>query len=382
MLDSISERIKNRRKELKMSQSELANQIGLKPPAISQYESGARRPSYEVLRKLSTVLKVSSEYLVSGIHKELTEQTLDQTDRVILKIINTLSENNKEKLVEYACFLATGRKMKIDTLLASPSEYASNILKEKTNGSFPIDVYDIGRTLGIKIFEDAMDEGEGILLQGEHPVIILKNDVPSPHRKLFTLAALIGHYCLPWHLKSTYIARKYGNDLGGKGDSKEDNQSFFGQSTLLTDEIEEMEANQFATSLLLPTLELDKDSFDGQPSLETLKSLAYEKYHVSLFLFLNRLVDYSEKKFAVVQSQDSAIIKTFSGEHQLRTGNLDPRTKAASFFTDPSNQEEVRVGELPTACWLVNGNETDYLLEQSIYNPLLRTVLTLLTLKK
>ncbi|MDR6123481.1 transcriptional regulator with XRE-family HTH domain/Zn-dependent peptidase ImmA (M78 family) [Bacillus sp. SLBN-46] len=378
MPKSINERIKNRRKELNMSQAELANQVGLKPPAISQYESGARRPSFEALRKLSFALKVSTEYLVSGITKEQTQEPLDHSDRVILRIINSLKEQDKEKLVEYATFLATGRKVKIDTLFETASEYANFYLEEKIDKTLPIDIYGFAKELGIKVFEDHLEEGEGILIQVDHPIIILDRKMTIETRRKFTLAALIGHYVLPWHLKSSYISRKYEID---KDKQKNSSNLLFGHSTLLTEEVEEMEANQFALNILIPPEELITDFIEKNATIESIKELADKKYNVSLFVLLNRLVDFADEKYAVVQSKDSKIIKRFSGKRSLVSfERVDDRSKAASFFTNPSMKEEIREGEVPASSWFSDAKENEMVYEQSVYNPEVGRVLTLLTI--
>lgn len=382
MPNSINERIKNRRKELKMSQADLANQVGLKPPAISQYESGARRPSFEVLRKLSFALKVTTEYLVSGISNTQTQQPVEKSDRVILKIINSLTLQDKEKVVEYATFLATGRKITLDILFETPLEYANYYLEEKIEYRLPIDIYRFAKEIGIKVLEDDLDEGEGILIQVDHPIIILDNKIIFETRKKFTLATLIGHYILPWHLKSSYISRKYNNSRNQNEDrnNRQQEKMLFGQSTLLTEEVEEMEAHEFAFNLLIPTKELTTDFNDKNTSLQTLIKLAKEKYHVSLFVLLNRLVDFANNKYAVVQSQDSKIIKVFQGNRKIDKNKIDNRSKAAGFFSNPSVNEEIREGEVPASCWFGDFKEDETVYEQSIYNPKVGKVLTLLTL--
>ena len=363
-----------------MSQTDLANQVGLKPPAISQYESGARRPSYEALRKLSFALKVSTEYLVSGLTKDQTQEPLEHNDRVILRIVNSLTQQDKEKLVEYATFLATGRKVKIDTLFETPSEYANYYLEEKIGYHLPIDVYGLAKELGIKVFEDYLDEGEGILIQVDHPIILLDRKITIETRKKFTLATLIGHYILPWHLKSSYISRKYDSEEGKK---KNSDVMVFGHSTLLTEEVEGMEASQFAFNILMPQKELKTDFIDKIPKIETLKELAYKKYNVSLFVLLNRLVDFEDEKYAVVQSQNYKIIKRFQGRRNLVSNEkVDDRSKAASFFTNQSVKEEVREGEVPGSCWFTDAKENETVYEQSVYNPALGKVLTLITINK
>lgn len=52
-----AEAIKKIRWELRLSQTELARQIGCNQNAISFYESGKRSPGYEVLKRLNDFAK-------------------------------------------------------------------------------------------------------------------------------------------------------------------------------------------------------------------------------------------------------------------------------------------------------------------------------------
>ena len=53
-----------RRRELKLTQTELAKEANLTPAAISQFESGTRKPSFKTLSSLSDALKVTTDYLL------------------------------------------------------------------------------------------------------------------------------------------------------------------------------------------------------------------------------------------------------------------------------------------------------------------------------
>lgn len=56
--------IKELRKENNMTQSELAQKIGITTSSVGMYETGVRQPSYEVLYKLSEVFNVTTDYLL------------------------------------------------------------------------------------------------------------------------------------------------------------------------------------------------------------------------------------------------------------------------------------------------------------------------------
>jgi XRE family transcriptional regulator, aerobic/anaerobic benzoate catabolism transcriptional regulator len=62
----IGSRIKARRRVLKMSQEELAFEVGISPTYLSQIESGNRNISLEVLFNLAAALKLDLPGLVEA----------------------------------------------------------------------------------------------------------------------------------------------------------------------------------------------------------------------------------------------------------------------------------------------------------------------------
>jgi transcriptional regulator with XRE-family HTH domain len=59
------ERLRTARETLrKWSQSELANRAGLPPSSIAHFETGARKPSFDTLKRLATALEVTTDYLL------------------------------------------------------------------------------------------------------------------------------------------------------------------------------------------------------------------------------------------------------------------------------------------------------------------------------
>lgn len=47
-----------------LNQEELSKRSGLTPAAVSHFETGARKPSFDNLRKLAEALEVTSDYLM------------------------------------------------------------------------------------------------------------------------------------------------------------------------------------------------------------------------------------------------------------------------------------------------------------------------------
>ncbi|GAB6152578.1 hypothetical protein JCM17380_13280 [Desulfosporosinus burensis] len=353
---SVSERILKRRELLGLSQTELAKRAGLQPPAISQYESGVRNPSYEAIVKLSNALNVTTDYLVSG--KELSTDVIhDDTIKFLLKITQGLSVQDKDKLLEFAVFLSSDYHRNVPMPMELDS--AELVLRNHSNDILPIDVRQIAGKLNILIYEDELDnEDEGILFNGPQKIIVLNSTKKHSQRKKFTTALLIGHAVIPWHLKQTYVRKA-------------------SSSTLLTEDIQEMEANDFAAKLIMPQVHLHKDFVNTRASMESLKQLALEKYDVSVFVLLNRLVEYAKDKFAVIQSEKWKILKTYPGNRPLNS-TIDPASVTATFFDNPSSIEEIRQGEVPAKYWFLDAQADEVIYEECIYNPEYGKVLTLL----
>lgn len=57
-------RIKQLREEFNFSQNDLAQKIGGAPSSIAMYEKGERKPSLEVLVKLSEIFNCSIDYIL------------------------------------------------------------------------------------------------------------------------------------------------------------------------------------------------------------------------------------------------------------------------------------------------------------------------------
>ena len=63
-LDAFEERLRVARESRRLSQGGLAERAGLQPSAVSHFETGTRKPSFENLRRLADALQVSTDYLL------------------------------------------------------------------------------------------------------------------------------------------------------------------------------------------------------------------------------------------------------------------------------------------------------------------------------
>ena len=63
-VEAFEERLRAARESRRLSQGALAERAGLQPSAVSHFETGTRKPSFENLRRLADALEVSTDYLL------------------------------------------------------------------------------------------------------------------------------------------------------------------------------------------------------------------------------------------------------------------------------------------------------------------------------
>lgn len=105
---SIGSRIKERREELGITQTQLAELLGLTKGAIGNYETDANSPKASTLYKVFDVLKCDANYLFQD---ELGNQDgLTKIDRALLRSFHQLNEEGQEQLLDYADTLVISGK--------------------------------------------------------------------------------------------------------------------------------------------------------------------------------------------------------------------------------------------------------------------------------
>ena len=110
-----AERIKQLRKKKGISQSELAELIGVKNNTVSTWERGTRKPDFEALNLLSNYFEVSFEYILGSSDKEETrvKPTQDELDQLAL---SALADDLYDNMKKY-CQLSTKSQKMIDALI-------------------------------------------------------------------------------------------------------------------------------------------------------------------------------------------------------------------------------------------------------------------------
>lgn len=91
---AIGERIKELRTRLKMTQTDLANKVGLSYIQVGRYETQKSKPSSEVLQKLAVTLETTTDFLMNGGSDEVVSSQL--TDKELLNQFKEVEKLNKE----------------------------------------------------------------------------------------------------------------------------------------------------------------------------------------------------------------------------------------------------------------------------------------------
>jgi len=76
------ERLRNAREFRGFSQGELAKRAGLQASAVSHFETGTRKPSFDNLKRLADTLRVTTDYLLGRTDQmEASTSTVDKLHR-------------------------------------------------------------------------------------------------------------------------------------------------------------------------------------------------------------------------------------------------------------------------------------------------------------
>jgi len=99
---SIGSRMKARREELGMTQTQLAEKIGVTKGAIGNYETDANSPKASMMYKIFEALQCDANYLYQDDMFDAASVMLPKDEREMLRLYNQLNQEGKEKLADYA----------------------------------------------------------------------------------------------------------------------------------------------------------------------------------------------------------------------------------------------------------------------------------------
>lgn len=118
------EKLKARRKELKLTQKDIADQLGVSYQAYSAWERGVKRPSREKVKQLEQILNVPKGYF---------------TEVEIVRLYNTLSDEGKDQVLSYVRNLV--QKEQYKNVVSIPEKLYEYHVYEKMSAGIGASVY-------------------------------------------------------------------------------------------------------------------------------------------------------------------------------------------------------------------------------------------------
>lgn len=100
-----AERLKTLRKQVKLTQAQIAEKLNISQQAYASWERGVKKPTQDNLVKIAQILNVSVDYLVGNSDEHLKEDELDNVELLFRMNSNGLTEEEKaifkKELIEF-----------------------------------------------------------------------------------------------------------------------------------------------------------------------------------------------------------------------------------------------------------------------------------------
>ncbi|MBS0155162.1 MAG: helix-turn-helix transcriptional regulator [Nitrospira sp.] len=104
-----SERLRICREQRDLTQADLAAESRMQPSAISHFEAGTRRPSFDNLRRLANALEVSTDYLLGRTDKI---ESVGATTDALFRDLSKLTSDDQDLARNFIAHLAERGKPK------------------------------------------------------------------------------------------------------------------------------------------------------------------------------------------------------------------------------------------------------------------------------
>lgn len=98
-INSIGKRIKSRRKELQLTQTDISKMCGISSGSLSEIENGNRTPSILIFYELSQVLNCSMDWLATGIYSNEDEVFFSTSEKILFKGFQQLNQDEQDELI-------------------------------------------------------------------------------------------------------------------------------------------------------------------------------------------------------------------------------------------------------------------------------------------
>lgn len=123
---SLGEKLLRLRKEMKMTQDDIAKILGMSRTSFSKYENGNSAPPLQVLRKIAAIYNVGLEYLIfdenTSIRLNDSQSEDENTSSVSVSKITELRPVEKQIIGKYRILTDEEKKMFVEKLFPGYDE--------------------------------------------------------------------------------------------------------------------------------------------------------------------------------------------------------------------------------------------------------------------
>lgn len=98
-MDSIGSRIKEKRKEMHLTQTKIKELTGISSGNMSDYENERVLPSALAIISLSKVLNCSTDWLLTGHSTQNSINTYSSEEQSLIETFRKLTDNDKEEIL-------------------------------------------------------------------------------------------------------------------------------------------------------------------------------------------------------------------------------------------------------------------------------------------
>lgn len=98
-MDSIGSRIKEKRKELHLTQTKVKELTGISSGNMSDYENGRVLPSALAIISLSKILNCSTDWLLTGQSYKPSSNFYSTEEQALIETFRKLTDNDKEEIL-------------------------------------------------------------------------------------------------------------------------------------------------------------------------------------------------------------------------------------------------------------------------------------------
>lgn len=98
-MESVGNRIKSRRKEMQLTQTDIFNMCGIRSGALSRIENGTSVPSVILFYRIAQILECDMQWLLTGVSSNMENITFSKNEEMLLDGFRELSEEDQEELM-------------------------------------------------------------------------------------------------------------------------------------------------------------------------------------------------------------------------------------------------------------------------------------------